>query len=235
MLKKEYTYKAVKEIVYFARSNKKLQPNKNTKFLIWSLPAIKTCPNACDACKYWCYAVKSEKAYPDCLPCRERNLKATKRADFVEIMTTYIRNAASHHTYKAAKRIVVRIHESGDFYSQEYYNAWIEIAKNCSDIKNIVFMAYTKSVAFVKNGPAAPANMVVRFSLWNDTPDRKGNMLAGSSADDIATAKALNLPVYSAVEEFTTESKKTRCDCVDCGTCNKCWCKAIEMLLCEIH
>ena len=235
MLNPSYTYKDVKKIVYFARRNKKLVPNKDTKFLIWSLPAIKTCPNACDACKYWCYAVKSEKAYPGCLPCRERNFKATMHDDFVEIVSTYIHNAANHYKYKAAKRIVVRIHESGDFYSQEYYNKWISIAIACSDIKNVVFMAYTKSVSFVKNGPAIPKNMVVRFSLWNDTPDRKGNMLAGSSADDIATAKALNLPVYSAVEEFTTESKKTRCDCVDCGTCNKCWCKAIEMLLCEIH
>ena len=231
----KYTYKQVKEIVYLARNNKKLKPNKNTKFLIWSIPAIKTCPYACDACKYWCYAVKSESAYPDCLPCRERNFKASQRADFVEIMTAYITNAAKQRGYKDAKRIVVRIHESGDFYSQEYYNAWVTIANNCKSIKNVVFMAYTKSVPFVAAGPEIPANMVIRFSLWDNTPDRAGNMLAGSSADHIATAAALGLPIYSAVPEFTTESKKTRCECVDCGTCNKCWCAGIEKLLCEIH
>jgi hypothetical protein len=235
MKKIECSYKEAKEIVYFARRNKKLVPNKNTKFLIWSLPAIETCPNACDACKYYCYARKSELAYPDCLPCRERNLKASMRADFVDVVTVYIRNAAKQRGYKDAKRVVVRIHESGDFYSQDYYNKWIEIANNCADIKNIVFMAYTKSVDFVKNGLARPANMVVRFSLWADTPDRDGNMLAGSSKEDIETAAALDMPIYSAVEEFTTESNKTRCNCVDCGICNKCWCEAIKLLLCEIH
>lgn len=229
------SYKQAKQALYLARRNKKLVPNKDTKFLIWSLPAIKTCPNACDACKYWCYAVKSEKAYPGCLPCRERNLKASMQDNFVDLMTAYIRGAAGHYLYKAAKRIVVRIHESGDFYSQDYYNKWVQIAINCSDLKNVVFMAYTKSVSFVKNGLPRPKNMVVRFSLWDTTPDRDGNMLAGSSAEDIATAADLGLPIYSAVPEFTTESKRTRCECIDCGTCNKCWIASIEKLLCEIH
>ena len=229
------TYKEAKAKVYFARNNKKLVPNKNTKFLIWSLPAIETCPFACEACIYWCYAVKSEKAYPDALPCRQRNYKASQKSDFVEIATTYIRNAAKQRGYKDAKRIVVRIHESGDFYSQEYYNKWIEIAENCADIKNVVFMAYTKSVPFVKNGKDIPANMVVRFSLWNDTPDRNGNMLEGSKAEHVTMAAGLNLPIYSAVETFTTETKREKCDCKDCGTCNKCWCKGIDKLLCEIH
>lgn len=219
---------------YIARRNKKLVPNASTKFMIFSLPAIITCPNRCDACEKCCYAVKSEKAYPDCLPSRHRNLDFTKCVDFVDVMSAYIHKASDHHLYKKAKRIVFRIHESGDFYSQAYYNAWLQIARNCSDIENLVFMAYTKSIHFVANGGDIPANMTIRFSLWNDT-EIKGEMYKGTKPEDYELAKALNMPIYTAVESFTTESKKNRCECVDCGTCNKCWCSAIDTLLCEIH
>ena len=224
----------MKNNIYIARRNKKLVPNENTRFLIWSIPAIKTCPNRCAACEKCCYATKSEKAYPGCLPARERNYSASMRDDFVDVMTAYIHKAAKHHLYRRAKRIVFRVHESGDFYSQEYYNKWIQIANNCSDIKNLVFMAYTKSIYFVAAGGAIPKNMVIRFSLWNDTTI-KGKTYAGTPAADLELARALGLPVYTAVETFTNEPRKNRCECVDCGTCNKCWCKSIDMLLCEIH
>lgn len=46
--------------------------------------------------------------------------------------------------------------------------------------------------------------------------------------------KKMGLPIYTAVESFTNEPKKERCECVDCGHCRKCW-SAIEMLKCEIH
>ena len=227
--------KDYEKLFYIARRNKKLIPNEQTKFMIWSIPAIITCPGRCAACEKCCYAVKSEKAYPDVLPSRARNYEFSMRDDFVEIMAAYITKACSHYKYRNAKRIVFRIHESGDFYSQAYYNKWIEIARRCSDIKNLVFMAYTKSIDFVAAGPEIPSNMVVRFSLWNDT-EINGVIYAGTKAADLENAKALGLPIYTAVESFTPDiAKKNRCECIDCGTCNKCWCAAIEMLLCEIH
>ena len=66
--------KDFESLFYVSRRNKKLIPNAHTKFMIWSIPAIKTCPGACAACKKCCYARTSEKAYPDVLPSREKRI-----------------------------------------------------------------------------------------------------------------------------------------------------------------
>ncbi len=42
---------------------------------------------------------------------------------------------------------IVRIHVGGDFFSQEYFSAWADVAKR---FYNCVFYAYTKSIHFVK-------------------------------------------------------------------------------------
>lgn len=99
---------------------------------IFSLPAIKTCPN-CENCKKTCYARKAEKRYPNVLPCREVNLTASKAKDFENRMVALI---------KWKKFKIFRIHESGDFYSQEYADRWTRIAERCPDV---AFWTYTKS------------------------------------------------------------------------------------------
>jgi len=40
---------------------------------------------------------------------------------------------------------IIRLHVAGDFFSQEYFNAWVTVAKNNP---NIIFYAYTKSLQF---------------------------------------------------------------------------------------
>ena len=54
----------------------------------------------------------------------------------------------------------LRIHDSGDFYSIEYLNKWLQIAK---DNKEVIFYAYTKSIKFFK-GLKLPKNFKVIFS-----------------------------------------------------------------------
>jgi hypothetical protein len=58
----------------------------------------------------------------------------------------------------------VRIHDSGDFYSDEYLGAWLEIARTVSDV---VFYAYTKEVSRFKRmvEGQAPANFRWLYSL----------------------------------------------------------------------
>lgn len=208
-------------MVSVSRGNMKLKPSKEHKFIIWNLPAIKTCPYATEHCKGSCYAIKAEKQYPDCLPARERNFKASMESDFVELMSAYIHKACTHVNYRKAETVVVRIHESGDFYNQEYFNKWLAIANNCMDIPNVHFMAYTKSVKFVHD---VPHNMTIRYSVWDDT-----------KAEDIDMASAKGLPIYTAVDKFTDETEDMKCRCEDCGTCGKCWDIAKAILMCEIH
>lgn len=99
---------------------------------IFNLPAIKSCPN-CSMCAKTCYAKKAEKRYPTVKACREANLQASMTGGFVADMVKLI---------VKSKAKVVRIHEAGDFYSQEYADKWSEIARLLPEIK---FYAYSKS------------------------------------------------------------------------------------------
>lgn len=106
------------------------------KILSFSLPPVKTCPGMTKWCSKYCYAqkgyLKSEKIQKRW----QENFEITKQADFVD-MTVKILN-------EWFKRGIdcVRIHASGDFYSQEYFDKWKEIAKRLPRMK---FVAYTRS------------------------------------------------------------------------------------------
>ena len=215
------TARTLEHTITISNGNLKLAPNDNVKYIIFNLLAVTTCPFRTAHCEASCYALKAERNYPDCKPCRERNLDATKTAGFIPNMIELIEETIKRPSYKNGKKIVVRIHESGDFYSQEYFNKWLAIANHFKDNKKLVFVAYTKSINFVHD---IPANMVIRYSVWDDT-----------EPDQIAKATALNLPIYTAVDKFQDEPKKMQCDCVNCSTCFKCFNKKFEILKCEIH
>ena len=208
--------------IKLSEGNSKLVPNKNTKFLIWNLPSKITCPYATAHCKQFCYAIKSETAYPTVLPSRLRHLERSRADDFTDRMIYTIESYLLKPSYQDAKKVIVRIHESGDFYNQAYATKWMRIAEHFKRNKKVVFMAYTKSVRYFTSADI-PNNMIVRFSIWDDT-----------NADDIRTAEGLSLPTYSAVDKFTTEPPQNRCRCKDCATCGKCWSKT-KTIICEIH
>lgn len=115
--------------VYFSNGNTKL--DKACK--VFSLPTY-VCYGKGKQCK-GCYARKAEYLYPPALPSRERNFKASLNTEqFIEDVTSVL---------SRTKKTIVRVHESGDFYSQPYLNAWFEIAKR---FPHISFYAYTKKM-----------------------------------------------------------------------------------------
>ena len=202
-----------------SRRNKKLVPNKKTGFIIWNIPAKVSCPYATEHCKKFCYAVKAENVYPDCLPCRQRNLKESMQKDFIERMTFTILSIA-----KGCKtqELIVRIHESGDFYNKAYVSAWLEIMEACDGLP-IKFIAYTKSFPFF-DGRELPRNFFMRASIWDDTKPAF-----------LAMIKRNNWATYSAVEKFTDADTFGQCRCEDCATCGKCWNNEYKEINCEIH
>ena len=161
--------------------NKKL---KNTslinkaRILNFSLPAYKTqknkmvCPFAKDCVKY-CYAQKGNYRFPSVKKGLNKRYELSKKEEFVTIMNANILLERPTH---------VRIHDSGDFYSVDYLNKWIQIAK---DNKEVIFYAYTKSIPFFKRSKEMnttfllPKNLIIIFSegskkdnLINTTKDR---------------------------------------------------------------
>lgn len=205
---------------HLSKGNKKLRPNHDTMFIIWSLLAIVTCPWATALCKRFCYARKSERCYPQVLPARRDNTTAAKSASFAQDMIDIL-HIMTARTKK--QHIVVRIHESGDFFNKQYAMAWLEIAQHFSNDPRFVFMAYTKSFTYFDD-VELPENFHLRASIWADT-----------DAAQIALVLKNNWPIYTAVEHFTDNDTFTQCRCSDCATCNKCWTHAEKDIRCEIH
>jgi hypothetical protein len=161
----------------FAYGNKKLP--KST--LIFSLPAVSTCPgavsqgcgiaalvNGAKGFTGHCYALKAERMYPSVKVSRGRNLDATRMTGFVDHAAMAILEASTRRPVK-----MVRIHESGDFYSQAYFDAWADVARQ---FPAITFYAYTKSVRL--DFSKRPSNFVLLLS------DDKGIWTADHSRFD---------------------------------------------------
>lgn len=223
----EQKMKDLEKLFYVSTGNEKLVSNKSVLFLIWNIPARVTCPYATEHCKELCYAVKAENVYPDCLPSRQRNFDFSRSELFVPYMIEFIKIKLNH--LKAGRKIAFRIHESGDFYNQEYVKKWLQIINYFKEDKRIKFMAYTKSVLFfVGCGLHNYKNFVLRFSIWDDT-----------NKAQLVLAKKLGLSSYTALteEQLANEDKTTYyfCDCVNCGTCLACYNDAVKRIICLIH
>lgn len=222
----------MKKLNVNVNGNNKLKNNENTRFMIWNLPAQKTCPFATEMCKKACYAKKAERVYPQVLPSRERNHTESLTADFVENMIFTIETLLNSKAFKN-KKAVFRIHESGDFYNYEYTKKWCDIVKHFENDSRIVFLAYTKSIPFfvryVLEVGNVPENLVVRASIWKDT------------APELDFYSRVHYPIYTALTraEMEAETAKgntfTECRCSDCATCGKCWNKDEKNIICEIH
>ena len=110
-----------------------------------------TCPGAL-ACRAVCYAKQGGYTRPAAKAARSHNLALSQGDTFVAGIVSDLLRMRSVNT--------VRIHDSGDFYSQEYFNKWCDIAKA---LPHLIFYAYTKSLHLDLTG--APENLRVTQSL----------------------------------------------------------------------
>ena len=93
-----------------------------------------TCPCAL-GCRDICYAKQGSYRFKNVISAREYNL-------FASLEDTFVPNAIAD--LKRMRKVnTVRIHDSGDFYTFEYYRKWCDIAKALPDM---TFYAYTKTV-----------------------------------------------------------------------------------------
>ena len=129
------------------------------KVMSFGLNAIETCPFA-DSCKQGCYATQGSYKWSPVKKKRDNNLRYSKLDDFITRMSYHLEQARPK---RGNKELVIRIHDSGDFYNREYANKWIEIAEQNKDVH---FYAYTKSVRYFKdNYDRLPDNLKIIFSF----------------------------------------------------------------------
>lgn len=123
---------------------------------------LKTCPNA-RQCATGCYARSGTYRFGNVVNAYEERLKLTQQASFIETMIIEIQYKTSKSETKGNK-CIIRIHDSGDFYSKEYAMSWFEIIKKCP---KTTFYAYTKMVQIFeefKRLNLIPPNLIMIYS-----------------------------------------------------------------------
>jgi hypothetical protein len=123
-----------------------------------------------------CFAANQEMQYDAVRANRWHNydlLEAAYGENGVQGQADLIIRSLKFHFDNERKTKEVRIHESGDFYSGKYLEAWMEVAKKMPDIH---FYAYTKSVPLVKQREEE-INSIPNFSLTLSVGGKKDSML----------------------------------------------------------
>lgn len=107
-----------------------------------SKTGFRTCPNA-GLCAAGCYARSGAYAWSNVQAAYERRLELTQSVDFVATIGAEIEKMLVN-SKRRKRQLVLRIHDSGDFYSPKYQLAWYHVARAFPEI---VFYAYTKQIA----------------------------------------------------------------------------------------
>jgi hypothetical protein len=141
--------------------NSKIAKMSGVKTFNWGIPAFQsksgfsTCPNAA-ACAKGCYATMHSYTWGVVKKAYERRLKLALTPKFTLIIDAEIKR-------RGIKRL--RIHDSGDFFNEEYVNKWLNIMRANPDTH---FYAYTKMVSLFKQytlDGLIPANFTVIYSF----------------------------------------------------------------------
>ncbi len=144
-----------KAVLKWSFGNEKLAKLDTVSF---NLPAFRSrdgfavCPKA-GTCATYCYARQGRYIMPTVQNAREHNL-AIVRGNLADFVQTAIADLAD------IRNKTVRVHDSGDFFSQDYLDAWFEIARAYPRKR---FYAYTKSLHLDRSN--APSNFQIVQSV----------------------------------------------------------------------
>lgn len=191
-----------------------------------------TCPGMSPTCSAHCYARAVERYRPAVAARYRRNLRATRRRDFVRRVVAFL----------VAHRVkVVRVHVGGDFGSARYGRKWLAIMCRSPHVR---FYFYTRSwrvpaIKVVIDEMAALPNCAAWYSCDRDTgvptDVPPGVRLAWLSvaADDLPPAgidlvfrvrplrhhpTAPGGPPVCPAEDGVPRSRRVTCD-----VCGRCW------------
>jgi hypothetical protein len=150
---------------------KKTSKSLGLRVFNFGIPAYKsasgklTCPFA-DACVKFCYAKKGAYIWSNVQPAFEKRYQLSKTDDFVNKMNQEIIKKKPDY---------VRVHDSGDYYSNAYLHKWLAIGIHNPSVR---FYSYTNCVSMFKN-INLPDNYDIIFSdsgkqkhLIDETKDR---------------------------------------------------------------
>lgn len=104
---------------------------------------IKDGPNT----KFRCFSASQEALYTNLRKHRNDNFQALRKLKTAEAMTEALLEALPP-VKKNGDGTIIRLHVAGDFFNQNYFDAWLEVARQ--NPKRL-FYAYTKSLQYWVN------------------------------------------------------------------------------------
>jgi len=173
----------------------------------FNLPAVSTCPGRTNECEKVCYATSGFFMFPKIKKIFNDNFNITESKDFVNIINEELKNP---------KLQIIRIHASGDFYSEDYINKWNEIIKANPNKK---FWAYTRSWRI--------KNLISSLESLNKNP----NLQLFASID--SESESENVPSFmrkAFLKQSFSDTPKSSAQCpnqknkeITCAKCTFCF------------
>jgi hypothetical protein len=159
----------------------------------WTLPAyvvdlpdgrkFNACPSA-GACAAPCYARRGTYLFSNVRAAHIKNLMFV--LEDLAGWEDALRSELDRDRFRGA---YIRIHDAGDFFSDEYLDAWLRVIRDYPDTR---FYAYTKEVRRLKSRDDLPPNLTIIYS-WGgrydhliEDDDRQANVFA--SLEDLEAA-----------------------------------------------
>ncbi len=140
-----------------------------------------------------CYAARAQGQYPGANIQAFKNLDLLKRMKTKEKMANLIIKSMEYHGL--ANTDILRIHEAGDFFSQDYLDAWIEVAKK---MPQTLFYAYTVSLPYyMARKGSLPKNfkMIASMDKHNEKFILDNGLRYSTVVGSEEEAKELGLPI----------------------------------------
>ena len=130
----------------------------------FDLPAALSCPGSSELCRAKCYALRGRYLFPQVQERLHWCFETSKRKDFPKLMTEEI--------HRKGAAFVVRIHCSGDYYSEAYVRKWIKVIRASPNTR---FFGYTRSWSVQAIYPAlCELSQLDNMRLWFSTDTQMG-------------------------------------------------------------
>ena len=159
----------IKQLLKFSPGNSKLIGIPSISLLAgWSCPHAKDCFTKVDLQtgkiidgpqqKFRCFSASQENLFPNVRKQREYNFGVLRSLRSPQEMADLIQDSLPN-----PKKKIIRLHVSGDFFNQKYFDAWLIVARQNP---GLLFYAYTKSIQFwVNRLNEIPENLKLTASI----------------------------------------------------------------------
>ena len=163
---------------------------------------IVTCPGAGE-CQLYCYARKGGYVmFPasSMSAAQALNFLVNHPADYMKMFDSEVKKTKGQAD-KHGIKLLVRIHDAGDFFSKDYYNLMMDVARNNPDVK---FYFYTK-MGELATDSSAPPNVVSQFSPGAKSREVKTVQVSRDAGKHVKDA--VTLPKDMFRDLFVTDAK----------------------------